>query len=121
MITKYKSNSLLPGTNSMFEFNLRKFRRANASKHYRSLSFQYKTSRIIYRYPFKNDNEQFLLKLAKFIESEIINGKISLEYKHINTFFVGIEDNCIVQIDKNSFDESEKKYVKELKEPVMFY
>ena len=110
-----KPNNLL--ANSKFDLIIRKYTKPDASGYFRSLCFLYKNTRVIYRYPFKCDSEEFIQKLAKFIESELINNKLTLNpYK--STFFIGVEDGNLIHVEKNTFDEIEKK---QNKDPVIFY
>jgi len=66
----------------------------------------------MYRYPFKSDSEEFIQRLCKFIENDLLNISYSLNKKY-NTFYIGVEKGKIIFIDKNTFDDKEKKYIRE--------
>ena len=79
---------------------------------YRSLKININHSRLVYRYPYKYDNNKFCQKLARFIENDLSTNSYMELNEHHNRFYVDIVDGKIEFIDKQRFEEKERAYFK---------
>jgi len=84
------------------------------SFYFRGLCFSHKGTRVIYRYPLQYDNDEFLQKLFRFIVNDLKNGDYLNIKSNCNTYHVSLIDGQIQFVDKNSFNENERKYKKDL-------
>ena len=72
-------------------------------------------SRLNYRYSYKYDNDQFVQKLAGFIENDLVTHTYKNLHESYNNFYVDVVNGQIKFVDMETFGEKEKLYLKEIR------
>ena len=88
-------------------------------KFFRSLKICYNYSRLVYRYPYRFDNDGFIQKLCLFIENDLITNNYHELNAHYNVFYVDVIDGNIKFVNKLDFEKKENtfrsSYIREAK------
>ena len=91
------------------------------STYYRALKFNYLGPyKVMYRYPYLCDSEEFVKRLCDFIENDIRNSCYEL-VTISTTFYIDVIRDQIQFVDRGSFKDNEKKRIEPLKPPVLIY
>jgi len=95
----------------MLTLSVKKFFDKGNNPYYRSLRIHVNHSRIIYRFPYQYDNDNFIQKLCEFIENDLKNNAYEDLNENINNFFVDVIGDQIQFVDRVKFYSRETQYL----------